>query len=52
MAKFTYVELLQKRKQAALRGDRKQAKKYLQQAKELVKKGEVDEDEFLAGAYT
>ena len=52
MAKLSYVQLLQLRKQAALRGDRLLAKKYLQQAKALSRKGEVDQDEFLAGAYT
>ena len=52
MAKLTYVQLLQLRKQAARSGDTKLAKEYLQKARALSKKREVDEDEYIAGAYT
>ena len=52
MSKFTYVQLLQLRKQAARSGDKKLAREYLQKARALSKKREVDEDEYIAGAYT
>jgi RNase P subunit RPR2 len=52
MAKLTYVQLLQLRKTAVLAGDRKLAKEYLQKARALSKKREVDEDDYIAGAYT
>ena len=52
MAKLTYVQLLQLRKQALLSGDRKLAKEYMQKARALSRNREVDENEFLAGAYT
>ena len=52
MTKLTYVQLLQLRKQAILSGDRKLAKEYLQKARALSRNREVDEDEYLAGAYT
>ena len=52
MAKLTYVQLLQLRKEAILAGDRKLAKEYMQKARALSRNREVDEDEYLAGAYT
>tara|TARA_R100000152_G_C6661905_1_gene100586 strand:- start:420 stop:578 length:159 start_codon:yes stop_codon:yes gene_type:complete len=52
MAKLTYVQLLQLRKQAILSGEKELAKEYLQKARALSKKRKVDEDEYIAGGYT
>lgn len=46
-----YVELMGKRKEALFAGDEKKAEMLLELAEQLVKSGEVTEDEFLAGAY-
>tara|TARA_R100000458_G_scaffold59104_1_gene68752 strand:- start:1669 stop:1821 length:153 start_codon:yes stop_codon:yes gene_type:complete len=47
-----YVELMQLRKDALRRGNKKKAKEYMAQAQELRKKGEVSAKDYLASAYT
>jgi hypothetical protein len=49
--KSKYVELMGARKQALRRGDEEKAKLLFDSAMALVEKGEVSEDEMLAGAY-
>ena len=47
-----YVELMQLRKDALRRGDRKKAKEYMAAAQKLRDKGEVSSKDHLASAYT
>ena len=47
-----YVALMQLRKDALRRGDRKKAKEYMAEAQELRDKGEVSSKEYLGSAYS
>ncbi len=47
-----YVELMQLRKDALRRGNKKKAKEYMNAAQELRKKGEVTSKDYLASGYS
>jgi hypothetical protein len=47
-----YVELMQLRKDALRRGNRKKAKEYMKAAQELREKGEVTSKDYLASGYS
>ncbi len=46
-----YVKLMEARKAALFQGDEKKAEELMQMAQELMKRGQVTEDEAIAGAY-
>ncbi len=46
-----YIELLSKRKEANWKGDYELAAKLLKEARELIKKGEVTDEELDMAAY-
>jgi len=47
-----YIELMQLRKVALRRGDKKKAKEYMAEAQKLEEKGEVSSKDYLGSAYS
>ena len=47
-----YIELMQLRKAALRRGDKKKAKEYMAEAQKLEEKGEVSSKDYLGSAYS
>lgn len=50
-SKDKYFDLMAKRKTLLFEGNEEEAAKLLAQAQELVKRGEVSDDEMIAAAY-
>jgi len=51
MARSEYVTLMETYKRLSRKGDRERAQEIFDKAQQLVKDGQVTEDELVAGAY-